>query len=197
MVRTASTMLPLGTKAPSFSLQDTDGNSVSPNDFAGSKGLLVIFLCNHCPYVKHVAPELSKLAADYADSGLAIVGISSNDVEKYPDDSPEKMAEEKAAQGYNFPYLYDVDQSVAKDYHAACTPDFYVFDSDQKLVYRGQLDDSRPKNDTPLSGADLRAALDAVIAGETPAADQKPSIGCNIKWKEGSEPEYFNPAGIS
>lgn len=196
MVRTASTMLPLGTQAPAFSLPDTDGNLVSPSDFTDAKALLVIFLCNHCPYVKHVAPELARLTAQYAAQGVATVGISSNDVENYPDDSPEKMAEEKAAQGYSFAYLYDADQSAAKAYHAACTPDFFLFDGNQKLVYRGQLDDSRPKNETPLSGSDLRAALDAVLAGKPVPEPQKPSIGCNIKWKSGSEPDYFNAAGI-
>lgn len=197
MVRTASTMLSLGTKAPSFSLTDTDGNTVSLQDFADSKALLVMFLCNHCPYVKHVAPELARIGKDYADRPLSIVGISSNDVEKYPDDSPEKMAEEKAAQGYNFPYLFDPEQVVAQAYRAACTPDFFLFDADQTLVYRGQLDDSRPKTDDPLTGADLRAAIDAVLAGQSPTENQRPSIGCNIKWKAGKEPEYFDPAGTA
>lgn len=193
MVRTASTMLPLGTTAPDFSLKDTDGATVSLSDFKKSKALLIVFMCNHCPYVKHVAPELQKLAVEYQAKGVAVVGISSNDVDGYPDDSPEKMVEEKAARGYTFPYLYDADQSVAKAYHAACTPDFYVFDSDQQLVYRGQMDDSRPKTDRPVTAADLRAALDAVLAGEEPSETQTPSIGCNIKWKAGNEPEYFNP----
>ena len=191
MVRTASTMLPLGTPAPEFALPDTDGSTVKLSDFKDAKALLVVFMCNHCPYVKHVAPELQKLAAEYQQKGVAVVGISSNDVEGYPDDSPEKMAEEKAARGYTFPYLFDADQAVAKSYHAACTPDFYVFDADQKLAYRGQMDDSRPKTDRPVTGADLRAALDALLAGKEPAETQTPSIGCNIKWKEGNEPEYF------
>ncbi|QDV68279.1 Putative peroxiredoxin [Rosistilla carotiformis] len=196
MVRTASTMLPLGTPAPSFSLPDTEGKLVSTSDFANSRALLVIFLCNHCPYVKHVAPELARLTAEYAAKGVATVGISSNDVENYPDDSPEKMIEEKAAQGYAFPYLYDADQSVAKAYRAACTPDFFVFDGQQKLAYRGQLDDSRPKSDIPLSGSDLRDALDAVLSSAAAPEPQKPSIGCNIKWKAGNEPDYFNSSGI-
>ncbi|QDV56106.1 thioredoxin family protein [Rosistilla oblonga] len=196
MVRTASTMLPLGTPAPSFSLPDTDGNLVSPSDFTNSRGLLVIFLCNHCPYVKHVAPELARLTAEYAAKGIATVGISSNDVENYPDDSPEKMIEEKAAQGYDFPYLYDADQAAAKAYRAACTPDFFLFDGELKLAYRGQLDDSRPKNDIPLSGSDLRDAMDAVLSSAAVPEPQKPSIGCNIKWKPSNEPDYFNSAGI-
>jgi peroxiredoxin len=197
MVRTASTMLPLGTTAPEFSLPDTDGNLVSLSDFRDAKAYLVVFMCNHCPYVKHVADGLQKLIAEYQAKGMAAVGISSNDAENYPDDAPEKMAEEKQARGYTFPYLYDGDQAVAKAYHAACTPDFYVFDADQKLVYRGQMDDSRPKSDRPVTGADLRAALDAVLAGEQPPAQQTPSIGCNIKWKAGNEPGYFDPSGTA
>ena len=196
MVRTASTMLPLGTKAPDFSLPDTDGKTVSLSDLAGSKALLVIFMCNHCPYVKHVADQLKQLADDYMPQGVAVVGISSNDAEKYPDDSPAAMAEEKAQRGYAFAYLFDEDQSVAKAYSAACTPDFFLFDDQQNLVYRGQLDSSRPKSDTPVTGEDLRAAMDAVLAGQAPTTDQKPSLGCNIKWKEGDEPNYFNPKGI-
>lgn len=197
MVRTASTMLPLGTTAPAFSLMDTEGQRVTLGDFSDAKGLLVVFMCNHCPYVKHVAPELKRLTDEYLAKGIAVVGISSNDVENYPDDSPEKMKEEKSSQGYGFPYLYDEDQSVAQAYHAACTPDFYVFDADMKLAYRGQMDSSRPKSDAPVTGADLRAALDAVLAGAPAAETQLPSIGCNIKWKAGNEPNYFNPAGIS
>lgn len=197
MVRTASTMLPLGTKAPEFSLPDTDGNQVSLSDFPDAKAYLVVFMCNHCPYVKHVAEGLQKLVAEYQAKGVAAVGISSNDVDNYPDDAPEKMAAEKQARGYTFPYLFDADQAVAKAYHAACTPDFYVFDADQKLVYRGQMDDSRPKSDRPVTGADLRAALDAVLAGQQPTEQQTPSIGCNIKWKAGNEPGYFNPAGTA
>ena len=197
MVRTASTMLPLGTPAPDFSLPDTDGKTVSLGDFAGSKALLVVFMCNHCPYVKHVAPELKRLSDDYLPRGVAVVGISSNDAEKYPDDSPQAMATEKASRGYAFPYLYDADQSVAQAYAAACTPDFYLFDADTRLVYRGQLDASRPKSDIPVTGEDLRAAIDAVLAGNAPSDTQTPSIGCNIKWKEGQEPQYFNPQGTA
>lgn len=199
MVRTASTMLPLGTTAPSFSLPDTDGATVSLDQFQSSKGLLVIFLCNHCPFVKHVAEELKRLADDYAGAGLAVVGINSNDVDNYPDDSPEKMAEEKTARGYQFPYLFDADQSVAIAYSAACTPDYFLFDGNQKLVYRGQLDSSRPKQDppVPVTGEDLRAAIDALLAGSPAPEPQRPSIGCNIKWKAGNEPQYFNPAGTA
>lgn len=195
MVRTASTMLPLGTSALPFSLPDTDGNTVSLHDFAGSRALLVIFMCNHCPYVKHVAAELKRLADDYLTRGVAIVGINSNDADTYPDDSPHAMAREKNERGYPFPYLFDGDQSVAQAYHAACTPDFFLFDGDLKLAYRGQLDSSRPKSDIPVSGEDLRGALDRVLGGQLPIEPQRPSIGCNIKWKEGNEPQYFNPQG--
>lgn len=195
MVRTASTMLSLGTEAPDFSLPDVDGANVTRDSFRGKRGLLVIFMCNHCPYVKHVAPEIARLANDYQAKDLALVGISSNDVANYPDDSPEKMKEEAEAQGYAFPYLYDETQAVAQAYHAACTPDFYLFDSELKLVYRGQLDDSRPKDGSSPDGRDLRAAIDALLAGQPVPEPQKPSIGCNIKWKSGSEPAYFNPAG--
>lgn len=197
MVRTASTMLPLGTTAPHFALPNTNGDVISLDHFRDHKGLVVIFMCNHCPYVKHVAPELARVSAEYMAQGIGFVGISSNDIEKHPDDSPSLMAEEAKRQGYLFPYLFDEDQSVAQAYRAACTPDIFVFDSSLKLVYRGQLDDSRPKNDRPLTGADLRKALDAVLEGKPVPADQKPSIGCNIKWKPGAEPDYFNPAGIS
>ena len=196
MVRTNSTMLPLGTKAPDFSLVSVDGTTVSNTQFEGAPALLVIFMCNHCPYVIHVASELARLAAEYQAKGVAVVGISSNDVSKYPQDSPEQMVHEAEARGYAFPYLYDEDQSVARAYRAACTPDFFVFDADQLLVYRGQLDDSRPKTDIPITGKDLRAALDAVLAGEPVVENQKPSLGCNIKWIEGAEPDYFDPAGI-
>lgn len=197
MVRTASTMLPLGTTAPAFSLPDYDGKTVCLEDFKGKKGLLVIFMCNHCPYVKYVAPELARLASDYLPKDLAIVGISSNDIEAYPDDAPDKMKEEAAAQGYTFPYLVDADQSVAAAYKAACTPDFYLFDSEFKLAYRGQLDSTRPKQGQTPNGEDLRAAIDALLAGGALPEQQKPSVGCNIKWKEGSEPEYFNPSGTA
>ena len=189
MVKTASTMLPLGTKAPDFSLPNVDGSTVSLSNLADSKGLVVIFMCNHCPFVIHLRSELAAFAKEYQEKGLAVVGISSNDVSTHPDDSPEKMKEEAAAAGYTFPYLYDESQDVAKAYRAACTPDFFVFDSEQTLAYRGQFDDSRPGNELPITGADLRAACDAVLAGQDASAEQKPSIGCNIKWID--SPEYF------
>lgn len=191
MVKTASTMLPLGTTAPDFSLPNVDGSTVSRSDFEGRNGLLVIFMCNHCPFVIHLREELAKFAQEYQEKGLGIVGISSNDVATHPDDSPEKMVEEAKSAGYTFPYLYDETQDVAKAYHAACTPDFFLFDKDLALVYRGQFDDSRPGNDKPITGSDLRAACDAVLAGESVTDEQKPSIGCNIKWKDGAAPEYF------
>ncbi|REK17973.1 MAG: thioredoxin family protein [Planctomycetota bacterium] len=191
MVLTPSTMLPLGTKAPEFSLPNVDGRQVSLSDFPNAKAYLVVFMCNHCPYVIHVAPELAKLAEEYQKKGVAVVGINSNDVSSHPADSPEKMVHEVEERGYTFPYLFDDTQEVAKAYHAACTPDFYVFDKDMKLAYRGQLDSSRPDSGVPLTGQDLRAALDTVLAGKSVTADQKPSIGCNIKWKAGGEPDYF------
>lgn len=197
MVRTASTMLPLGTTAPDFSLPDYDGKTVSLSDFQGRKALLVVFMCNHCPFVKHVAPELAKMTDAYQQLGVGVVGISSNDIANHPDDAPDKMKVEAAQQGYHFPYLYDADQRVATAYRAACTPDFYVFDADFKLVYRGQMDDTRPKQGTVPTGRDLRAALDALLAGKEIPQPQRPSIGCNIKWKTGAEPGYFNPAGVS
>ncbi len=191
MAQTPSTMLPLGTAAPAFTLEDAvSGRTVSLADFAG-RPLLVMFICNHCPFVKHVRGELAKIGREYGERGVGIVAICSNDAEKYPDDSPSKMRDEASAAGYTFPYLFDAAQDVAKRYKAACTPDFYLFDKQHRLVYRGQLDDSRPSNGIPVTGRDLRAALDAVLKGETPPADQKPSIGCNIKWKPGNEPEYF------
>ncbi len=197
MVRTASTMLPLGTEAPNFSLPDTQGKLISRDDFRGQRGLLVVFMCNHCPYVKHVAPELARLADEYQAKGVAVVGISSNDIVAHPDDSPEMMKQEAAAQGYHFPYLYDATQAVAQSYKAACTPDFYLFDADLKLVYRGQMDGTRPKQGVEPDGADLRAALDALLANRSIPEPHKPSIGCNIKWKSGAEPEYFNSAGTA
>lgn len=197
MVRTASVMLPLGTAAPDFQLPDCDGRMVSRDDFRGQRGLLVVFMCNHCPYVKHVAPELSRIADEYQSRGIAVVGISSNDIESHPDDAPDKMRSEAAAQGYRFPYLFDESQSVAQSYRAACTPDFFLFDADFKLYYRGQMDETRPKQGSTPTGKDLRAALDALLAGQSAPQPQRPSIGCNIKWKPGKEPEYFNPAGVS
>jgi len=197
MVKTASTMLALGTQAPDFSLPDVDGRIVSLADFRDAPALLVIFLCNHCPYVKHVAPELARLARDYQARGVAVVGINSNDTDAYPDDAPERMVEEARQRGYIFPYLYDATQAVAHAYRAACTPDFYVFDQQRRLVYRGQMDDSRPRSDVPVTGRDLRAALDAVLAGQSVPEPQRPSLGCNIKWKPGREPDYFSPLGTS
>jgi peroxiredoxin len=191
MVLTPSTMLPLGTKAPDFSLVNVDGRTVKLADLRQAPALLVIFMCNHCPYVKHVARELATLTSEYQAKGVAVVGINSNDVANYPADSPEQMAAEVKQRGYTFPYLYDETQEVAIAYRAACTPDFYVFDGEQKLVYRGQMDASRPDSGIPVTGADLRAALDAVLAGKKPAAEQRPSIGCNIKWKPGGAPDYF------
>lgn len=192
MVRTASTMLELGTPAPDFSLPDIDGSVVSLSDFKDARGLLVIFMCNHCPYVKHINEALAEFANEYMAKGLAIVGVNSNDVENYPDDSPEKMAQVADEAGYSFPYLYDENQQVAKAYRAACTPDFFLFDTSMKLVYRGQFDDSRPRTDEPVTGADLSQAADRVLAGEPVDEEQTPSLGCNIKWKPGNEPDYFS-----
>lgn len=176
-------MLPLGTKAPEFSLPDTvSGETLSLQALRGEKGTLIMFICNHCPFVKHVNPELVRLASDYMGRGISCIAISSNDVVNYPQDSPPLMKETALREGYPFPYLYDETQAVARAFRAACTPDFYLFDNDLQLVYRGQLDDSRPGNDVPISGADLRAALDALLEGTPVNPDQKPSIGCNIKW---------------
>lgn len=191
MARTPSTMLPLGTAAPDFRLPDTEGNFVSLEDYKESPALLVIFMCNHCPFVKHIIDDLVDLIPGYQAKGLAVVAINSNDVESYPEDRPEKMAELAREKEFTFPYLYDETQEAAKAYHAACTPDFFLFDADHKLVYRGQMDDSRPGNDIPVTGADLRTALDAVLESKDVPAEQKPSIGCNIKWKQGNEPDYF------
>jgi peroxiredoxin len=191
MVLTPSTMLPLGTKAPPFTLVNVDGRPVSLDDFAGAPALLVIFMCNHCPYVKHLANELARFTARYIKQGVAVVGINSNDAANYPNDSPERMVAEAEERGYQFPYLYDDTQEVAHAYHAACTPDFFLFDRDRKLVYRGQFDSSRPEGEVPITGEDLVAAIDAVLAGKQPPENQRPSIGCNIKWKRGNEPDYF------
>ncbi len=191
MALTPSTMLDLGTTAPDFSLPDTTGRDVCRDDFRDAPALLVMFICNHCPYVKHIRAGLAALSDDYMPKGLAVVAINSNDADKYPDDGPASMAEEVQAAGYHFPYLYDNDQAVAKAYRAACTPDFFLFDKDRKLVYRGQFDASRPRNDIEITGKDLRVAVDAVLAGRAPDAAQTPSIGCNIKWKPGNEPNYF------
>jgi peroxiredoxin len=191
MVAVNSTMLPLGTSAPGFRLRDTNGKMVSSADFQKATALLVVFMCNHCPFVKHIRSALAQLARDYQPRGVAMVGINSNDASKYPADNPENMAAEVKAAGYTFPYLYDETQEVAKAYRAACTPDIFLFDKNQRLAYRGQLDDSRPGNGIPVTGKDLRAALDAMLAGQPASANQKPSIGCNIKWKPGNEPDYF------
>jgi len=206
MARTPSKMLPLGTPAPPFHLPDTDGWSapaggrpapveapagvrwVRLEDFQDARGLVVFFLCNHCPFVKHIQAGITAFARDYLPRGMAIVAISSNDVDRYPDDSPWAMAIEKANAGYPFPYLFDAEQEVALAYQAACTPDLYLFDGDRKLVYRGQFDGSRPGNDIPVTGSDLRAAADALLAGVPISESQQPSIGCNIKWKAGKDP---------
>jgi peroxiredoxin len=190
MALTPSTMLPLGTTAPDFKLPDTDGKAVSLADFKDKSALLVLFICNHCPYVKHIRTGLAELARDYQSRSVTIVAINSNDVANYPDDSPAKMKEEVRIAHYAFPYLYDESQAVAKAYRAACTPDIYLFDKNRKLVYRGQFDDSRPGNGIPVTGNDLRAALDAVLAGKSISPNQKASMGCNIKWKASSEPDY-------
>ena len=190
MAAVESTMMELGTQAPDFSLPDTQGNTVSLSDFAGSKALIVIFMCNHCPFVVHIREAVAALGRDYQPRGVAIVGINSNDVANHPGDAPDKMKAEKIAAGYTFAYLFDQTQQVAQAYRAACTPDIFAFDGDCRLAYRGQFDDSRPGNGT-ASGADLRDALDAILDGRAIPADQTPSIGCNIKWKPGNEPDYF------
>ena len=184
-------MFALGTRAPDFSLlEPASGKTVHLKDFAAAPGLLVVFMCNHCPYVKHVRSGLAAFAREYQAKGLAVVGISSNDVANYPDDSPAKMVVEAQQAGYEFPYLYDETQHVAKAYQAACTPDFFLFDQAQKLVYRGQFDESRPGNTIPVTGKDLRNAADALLAQLPLSPDQKPSLGCNIKWQPGNEPSY-------
>ena len=191
MVKTASTMLELGTPAPEFALPDTSGSLVSLSDFSDAPALVVAFICNHCPFVVHIREALSEFGRVYQEQGVAIVAINSNDVTTHPDDSPEKMAEELASAGYTFAYLYDETQSVAQAYRAACTPDFFVFDGDQQLVYRGQFDDSRPESEIPVTGSDLRAACDAVLGSQPVAEAQRPSLGCNIKWRDGNSPVYF------
>ena len=191
MALTPSTMLPLGTKAPDFKLPDVvSGKTVSLATFDGKKALLVMFICRHCPYVQHIKEELAKLGKDYANSPLGVVAISANDAENYPDDSPPQLKAMAQELGFAFPFCYDESQAVAKAYTAACTPDFFLFDANRKLVYRGQLDDSRPGNGKPVTGKDLRAAIDAVLAGKPVSQEQRPSIGCNIKWKKSSEPAY-------
>ena len=184
-------MLPLGTQAPAFSLPDAHGKPVSLADFADAKAYVVVFMCNHCPFVRHLRAALSKLGRDCEAKGVAMVGINSNNFDQYPDDTPDRMRSEAQTYGYGFPYLVDEDQSVAKSFLAACTPDFFVFDGDQKLVYRGQFDSSRPGNDVPVTGEDLYGAIEAVLAGKPVSQEQAPSMGCNIKWKPGNEPDYF------
>jgi peroxiredoxin len=184
-------MNPLGTVASPFTLPDTTGRLVTLDDVAGSPALLVMFLSNHCPYVRHVADEIVRVAVDYQPRGLAVIAIASNDVVQHPDDGPARMAEVAAAMGATFPYLYDETQDVARAYRAACTPDFFLFDADRRLAYRGRLDGARPGNDVPVTGSDLRAALDAVLAGIPAPEPQLPSMGCNVKWKPGNEPDYF------
>lgn len=188
MALTPSTMLPLGSPAPDFRLWEPGGSTIARDDFRAAPVLLVMFICNHCPYVKHVRHELARLGRDYLPKGVAIVAINSNDADAYPDDSPERMIVEKAEFGYSFPYLYDEDQSVARAYEAACTPDFYLFDADRKLTYRGQLDGSRPGKEAPVDGSDLREAIDRTLAGQPVSPDQRASMGCNIKWRNGNEP---------
>ena len=191
MPETPSTMLDLGTALPPFSLPDFNGRTVSDADFRGSKGLLVAFICKHCPFVKHIRAEFARFAKEYEAKGLKVVAIASNDTKEFPEDGPEGMRQEAAEAGYTFPYLFDEKQKVAQVFRAACTPDFFLFDGNRRLAYRGQFDGSRPKNDVPVTGADLRAATDAVLAGRAAAAMQRPSMGCNIKWYAGNEPEYY------
>lgn len=194
MVATPSTMLALGTPAPEFSLPDVvSGKAVTLDTLAGGKGLLVMFLSKHCPYVQHVQDELARIGRDYGPKGIGIVAISANDVTRYSDDRPENLKKMAETAGFTFPFCYDESQDTARAYSAACTPDFFLFDGMHRLVYRGQLDSSRPGNSTPVTGRDLRTALDALIAGRPLPRDQKPSLGCNIKWKPGNEPRYFQP----
>ena len=192
MVKVNSTMLPLGTQAPSFSLYDPEGNLFTLDHSSKSNAFLVMFICNHCPFVHHIRKELARLANDYIKRDVSIIAINSNDYETHPGDSPEKMKDEIMEWGYNFPYLVDEDQSVAIAYQASCTPDFFLFDSQQQLVYRGQLDGGRPSNDIPVNGRDIRTALDTLLAGDDVSEEQVPSVGCNIKWKPNNSPEWFN-----
>lgn len=194
MVAVPSTMLPLGTPVPDFVLTNSvDDKPVSPRDYLGRNALLVMFICNHCPFVKHVKDEIGRIAAEYDPRGVAIMAINSNDVAAYPQDGPERMRELALEEGWHFPYVFDDSQDVARAFRAACTPDFYLFDERQRLVYRGQLDDSRPSSDVPVTGRDLRDALEALLAGRPVTGQQKPSIGCNIKWRAENRPEYFRP----
>lgn len=192
MVRTPSTMLPLATTMPDFALTNAvDSKTLGSNDLGDHQAYLVMFICNHCPFVQHVREEIGRLAADYIPKGIGIVAINSNDIQAYPQDAPQYMKGLAESDGWKFPFLFDVGQNVAKAFQAACTPDFFLFDANKKLVYRGQLDDSRPGNDIPVTGTDLRKALDAVLDGRPPLGEQKASLGCNIKWKAGNEPGYF------
>ena len=192
MALTSSTMLELGTKAPDFQLPDVvSDEKISQATFADKKALLVMFICQHCPFVKHIKEELAQLGKDYTDKGVGIVAISANDVSNYPDDAPDKLKAMALELGFTFPLCYDETQETTKAYTAACTPDFFLFDGNRQLVYRGQLDESRPSNGIPVTGKDLRKAIDAVLADEAISQEQKPSIGCNIKWKPGKEPAYY------
>jgi peroxiredoxin len=190
MPAATSTMLPLGTAAPDFRLTDFEGKSVALGDLKNANGLVVAFICSHCPFVRHIRSGFSQFAREYQARGIKVVAIASNDTKAFPQDGAEGMRNEARDANYSFPYLLDESQAVAKAYRAACTPDFYLFDRDSHLVYRGQFDDSRPSNGLAVTGKDLRAACDALLDGRKPTADQKPSIGCNIKWKVGNEPEY-------
>lgn len=192
MALTASTMLPLGTKAPNFELTDVvSGKLISLSNYAGKQGVLIMFICQHCPFVKHIKTQLAQLSSDYASSKLGIIAISSNDISSHPDDAPEHLQAMAQELSLTFPICYDESQEVAKAYTAACTPDFFLFDSHQQLAYRGQLDDSRPSNGKPVTGKDLRAAVEALLADKSVSVEQAPSIGCNIKWKPGNAPNYY------
>ncbi len=192
MARTPSQMIDLGTEAPNFELPDVvSGKTIGLDDFPDAKGFMIAFICNHCPFVQLIRHELARYGREYTEKGIAVIAINSNDIAAHPEDGPDAMRDDARRFGYAFPYCLDEDQSVAKEYQAACTPDLYLFDADRKLVYRGQFDGSRPGNDVPVTGEDLRAATDALLAGQSIPADQKASLGCNIKWRPGNEPAYF------
>ena len=192
MARTPSQMIDLGTEAPDFSLPDVvSGKTISLDDFPDAKGFMIAFICNHCPFVQLIRHEFARYGREYTDKGIAVIAINSNDIQAHPEDGPDAMRDDARRFGYTFPYCLDEDQSVAKTYQAACTPDLYLFDADRRLVYRGQFDGARPGNDVPVTGADLRAATDALLAGRAIPEDQKASLGCNIKWKPGNEPAYY------
>ncbi len=192
MARTPSQMIELGTEAPNFSLPDVvSGENVSLDSFPDAKGYMIAFICNHCPFVQLIRHEFARYGREYSNKGIAVIAINSNDIQAVPDDAPDKMKDDARRFGYNFPYCLDEDQSVAKAYHAACTPDLYLFDAERKLYYRGQFDETRPGSDTPVTGRDLRAASDALLAGQPAPEPQHPSLGCNIKWRPGNEPDYF------